>query len=81
MIHAEHNALLNAQGSDVSGCTMYVTLHPCNECTKLVLNAGISEVIYHENRDKADFKASKLMFGLTNPPLRYRSAHSLLSST
>jgi len=76
--HAEHNALLNAQDKDVSGCTMYVTLHPCNECTKLILEAGIGEVIYHEDRDKPAFKASKLMFGLTNPPIKHRSAVILL---
>jgi len=79
VVHVEHNALLNAQDKDVSGCKMYVTLHPCNECTKLILDAGISEVIYHEDRDKADFKASKLMFGLTSPPIKYRSANLLLS--
>jgi len=71
-MHAEHNALLNAQDKDVSGCTMYVTLHPCNECTKLILDAGIAEVIYHEDRDKPPFKASKLMLGLTSPPIKYR---------
>jgi len=71
-MHAEHNALLNAQDKDVAGCTMYVTLHPCNQCTKLILDSGISEVIYHEDRDTPDFKASKLMFGLTSPRIKYR---------
>ncbi|XP_035761786.1 deoxycytidylate deaminase-like [Neolamprologus brichardi] len=38
--HAELNALMNASNVDVKGCTMYVTLFPCNECTKLIIQAG-----------------------------------------
>ena len=30
----------------VLGCTMYVALFPCNECTKMILQAGIKEVVY-----------------------------------
>lgn len=43
--HAELNAVLNAELS-VKNCRMYVTLFPCNECAKMIIQAGIKEVIY-----------------------------------
>ena len=45
VVHAETNAILNARGS-VAGCTLYVALFPCNECAKLIIQAGIKEVVY-----------------------------------
>uniref|UniRef100_A0A3P9DTI7 Deoxycytidylate deaminase n=1 Tax=Maylandia zebra TaxID=106582 RepID=A0A3P9DTI7_9CICH len=45
--HAELNAIVNASANaDVKGCTMYVTLFPCNECAKLIIQAGLKEVVY-----------------------------------
>lgn len=44
VVHAEANAILNARGS-VEGCTLYVTLPPCSECAKLLIQSGISKVI------------------------------------
>lgn len=39
--HAELNAIVNASANaDVKGCTMYVTLFPCNDCAKLIIQAG-----------------------------------------
>jgi dCMP deaminase len=44
VVHAEVNAILNARGP-VDGCDLYVTpLHPCNECTKVIIQAGIKRV-------------------------------------
>lgn len=43
--HSELNAILNANKS-VKGCKIYVTLFPCNECAKALIQAGITEVIY-----------------------------------
>jgi len=46
-LHAESNALDRAgQASD--GCTLYVTVIPCYECAKRIINAGISRVVYAE---------------------------------
>lgn len=42
--HAELNALLNRNGA--SGCTIYSSLFPCHECTKLIIQAGIQEIVY-----------------------------------
>ena len=43
--HAELNALLNSNGS-VNNCRVYVTMFPCNECAKALIQSGIKEVIY-----------------------------------
>lgn len=44
--HAELNAILNYGGGSLKGCRLYSTLFPCNECTKAIIQSGISEVIY-----------------------------------
>lgn len=44
--HAELNALLNYSGTDMKGARLYTTLFPCNECTKALIQAGIKEVIF-----------------------------------
>jgi dCMP deaminase len=46
VVHAEHNAILNSNRHDFSGCKLFVTLHPCNECAKHIIQAGIREVYY-----------------------------------
>ncbi|KAJ8000996.1 hypothetical protein DPEC_G00186230 [Dallia pectoralis] len=38
--HAELNAIMNKNSADVKGGTMYVTLFPCNECAKIIIQAG-----------------------------------------
>lgn len=47
-LHAEQNALLQAAklGVACEGASIYVTCQPCNNCAKMVINAGISRVIY-----------------------------------
>ncbi|XP_067260466.1 deoxycytidylate deaminase isoform X4 [Chanodichthys erythropterus] len=42
--HAELNAIMNKNSADVKGCTMYVALFPCNECAKLIIQAGNSSL-------------------------------------
>jgi len=45
--HAEMNAITNAANKpDLDGATMYVSLFPCNECAKLIVQVGIKEVVY-----------------------------------
>ena len=48
VIHAEANAILNYRGSlkDLDRATVYVTLFPCHECAKTLVQAGIGEVVY-----------------------------------
>jgi dCMP deaminase len=44
--HSEENALDNADKNRLDGAIMYVTLFPCNNCAKRIINEGISEVVY-----------------------------------
>ena len=46
VVHAELNAILNSNGADLKGTTMYITLFPCNECAKAIIQVGIKKVIY-----------------------------------
>ena len=45
VVHAELNAILNSPRS-LHGCTLYVSLFPCNECAKAIIQSGIRKVIY-----------------------------------
>lgn len=49
VVHAEPNAILNATCS-LEGCTLYVTLFPCNECAKLVIQSGIKKIVYMDDK-------------------------------
>lgn len=48
--HAELNALLNYTGTRLAGSKIYTTLFPCNECSKAIIQSGIREVIYQEDK-------------------------------
>ncbi|KAJ8281016.1 hypothetical protein GJAV_G00062380 [Gymnothorax javanicus] len=64
--HAELNAIMNKNSADVKGCTMYVALFPCNECAKLIIQAGINEVIYLSDKyhEKKEFVASRRLLDM-----------------
>ena len=61
--HAELNAILNHRGGSLEGCRIYTTLFPCNECAKALIQAGISEIIYMQDKysDTDSVIASKIM--------------------
>jgi dCMP deaminase len=65
VVHAEANAILNST-KDLHGSRIYVALFPCNECTKLIIQSGIKEIIYLSDkyRDSDRVKASKRMLDL-----------------
>lgn len=52
VIHAEANAILNYRGSlkDLRHAIVYVTLFPCHECAKLLVQVGIGEVVYLDDK-------------------------------
>lgn len=65
--HAEFNAILNIRnGSSLKGCTVYVTLFPCNECAKAIIQTGIKKIVYLSDKyaDSISTQASKKMFEL-----------------
>ena len=49
--HAEMNAIMNKNAQNLDGASLYVTMYPCNECAKLVIQSGIKEVVYFEGKD------------------------------
>ncbi|KAA0197536.1 Cytidine and deoxycytidylate deaminase zinc-binding region [Fasciolopsis buskii] len=62
--HAELNAVLNRNHATSTGCILYATMFPCNECAKVLIQAGIKEVIYFSDKKKGTpaNEASKTMF-------------------
>jgi dCMP deaminase len=64
--HAEMNAIMNKNDADLTGCRMYVTLFPCNECVKLVIQSGITKVIYLSDKyhDTDSCRAGRRMFDM-----------------
>ncbi len=63
VVHAELNAILNSQGS-LKDCRIYVSLFPCNECAKAIIQSKITEVVYEidKYKDEDNVKAAKKMF-------------------
>ena len=50
VVHAEQNCILNSHGIPLQGCIMYVTLFPCNECAKFIVQSGIKHIIYLDDK-------------------------------
>ncbi|HBE02007.1 MAG: cytidine deaminase [Spirochaetes bacterium GWF1_41_5] len=65
VVHAEANAILNAT-CRVEGSSLYTALFPCNECAKLIIQAGINEVIYLSDKYSTteSVRASKKMLSM-----------------
>lgn len=70
--HAEVNAILNKCSADVKGAVLYVALFPCNDCAKMIIQAGIREVVYMSDRyhDSDACRASRIMFRMAGVTLR-----------
>lgn len=49
VVHAELNAILNSITS-LKGCSIYVSLFPCNECAKAIIQSGISRIVYESDK-------------------------------
>ena len=78
VVHAELNAILNANGRDLRGSRIYVALFPCNECAKAIIQSGIKEVFFLSDKyadtmmnlvskrmlDAAGVKYSRLQTGI-----------------
>lgn len=75
--HAEANAILNKNASTCEGGTIYVTMFPCNECAKLIIQSGIRTVVYAQGRKAGDtlYDASKAMMHLAG--VHYRRVCAL----
>lgn len=49
VVHAELNAILDSK-NDLRGCSIYVSLFPCNECAKAIIQSGISRIVYESDK-------------------------------
>lgn len=79
--HAEMNAVMNKNASSLKGAKVYVTLYPCNECAKILIQAGICEVVYFEGKMDKPGKGSGTGVGdeSTQKCARGRSTPSALT--
>lgn len=70
--HAEMNAILNKNCETLEGCRMYVTLFPCNECAKLIIQSRLGEVVFlsDEYHASESLAASRRMLALAGIQLR-----------
>lgn len=67
MIHSEVNAVLNYGGplKDLQNATLYVTISPCHECAKVIIQTGIKRVVYLEEYHKSEvWHMAKVLFQL-----------------
>ena len=80
VVHAELNAVLNANGRDLRGSKLYVALFPCNECAKAIIQSGVKEVLYLSDKyaDTPSTRASKRM--LTAAGVTFRQLKPTLNS-
>ena len=64
--------MLSKNAETCSGCRIYTTLFPCNECAKVIMQAGIKQVIFASDKQKEKLaaKASRRLFELANVELR-----------
>ena len=86
VVHAELNAILNANGRDLRGSRLFVALFPCNECAKAIIQSGVKEVLYLSDKyaDSMSTLASKRMFaaaGVKTTQLRTNVKNILLDFT
>ena len=72
VVHAELNSILNTTVYDLNGSKIYCTLFPCNECSKVIIQKGISEIIYLSDKyhDDPIYIASRKL--LDNAGVQYR---------
>ncbi len=64
--HAELNAIMNKNQGELRNCRIYTTLFPCNECTKLIIQSGMREIIYLSDKyhDTDGCRASRRMLDM-----------------
>lgn len=62
-VHSELNAILNYRGGSLEGAKLYVSLFPCNECAKAIIQCGIKTIVYDCDKyaDQDNVIASKRM--------------------
>jgi dCMP deaminase len=64
VVHAEANAIHNRNVVSLDECMLYSTLFPCNDCAKHIIQAGIAEIVYYDDKYyySEETKAARRMF-------------------
>lgn len=77
--HAEFNAILNSPVANLKDTKVFVTLFPCNECAKAIIQTGIKEVIFLDDKycDTIECQASRRMFDLAKIKYRRFEGHNI----
>lgn len=81
-VHSELNAILNYRGGSLEGAKLYVSLFPCNECAKAIIQSGIKTIVYDSDKyaDSPGTRASKRMLDAAG--VRYyqyqRTGHKII---
>lgn len=80
VVHAELNAILNTTVFDLSNSKLFCTLFPCNDCAKVIIQKGISEVIYlsDKHHDDPPYIASRKLLDAANITTRQYDGEILL---
>ena len=73
-LHAESNALDYA-GRDSEGCVFYVTVIPCHDCAKRIINAGVISVVYDEYYESRKTGLVKDLFARSGVQLQRTGPH------
>ena len=73
-VHSELNAILNYRGGSLEGSKIYVTLFPCNECAKAIIQSGIKAVIYRDDLDV--YKRQSMMCSCQPRPSFFNSTYA-----
>ena len=71
VVHAELNAILNST-KKLQGCRIYVSLFPCHECTKAIIQSVIKEIVYEDEKYKGSEsdRAAKRMLDIAGVSYR-----------
>jgi len=73
MIHAELNAIVSSP-HDLRGCTLYSTISPCEHCAKIIVTAGIQEVVFETEYTFGNWDFVKKLFEIGH--VRWRKIQS-----
>lgn len=62
------NAILNKNEANLKNCTIYVSMFPCNDCAKLIIQSGIKRVVYlcDKYQNTEPVKAAKILFKMAD---------------
>ncbi len=83
VVHAELNAILNST-TPLQGCTIYVSLFPCHECVKAIIQSGIKKIVYEDEKydgTDSDIAAKRMLEASGVQYVRFQSCDIEIKKT